>query len=350
MNFKTANVNAAISAVSEGITPTSYIVLSTTITLCVSEGNLYLVTNPDDSEVWFSAKVGSISEPFTPVSVDGAQFMKAIACCGETCSISRVDDSLIINNGKGDLKLPILVDDNGNDAFHPFFTPSGTDVVVKNLDELKMVSANASKTMDSIALRHIYTDNDCSFTSDGVNISKGPGITGIPMLITGRMQSFFNKHADTVIKDSGDYFWFVSANDGCEARFTKAFQDFIEQFPLDVLQGEFQQEVEHSVLIDMAAFRNSMGFLGVIADAADDYAVTIAQENPNELILKCKQSVQKIPCESVAGSGPWEVAVDCTAANSKFNQYDGKVQLDVYASQLACVGPVTTSIGLIIDD
>jgi hypothetical protein len=129
-----------------------------------------------------------------------------------------------------------------------------------------------------------------------------------------------------------------------------AFQDFIEQFPLDVLQGEFQQEVEHGVLIDMAAFRNSMGFLSVIADAADDYAVTIAQETTNELILKCKQSVQKIPCESVAGEGPWEIAVDCTAANGKFNQYDGKVQLDVYRSQIACVGPVTTSIGLIIDD
>ena len=45
-----------------------------------------------------------------------------------------------------------------------------------------------------------------------------------------------------------------------------------------------------------------------------------------------------------------EIAVDCTAANGKFNQYDGKVQLDVYHSQIACIGPVTTSIGLIIDD
>ena len=76
--------------------------------------------------------------------------------------------------------------------------------------------------------------------------------------------------------------------------------------------------------------------------------VTVSQETPDKLILKCADSVQEIPCTSVKGEGPWSIEVDCLSANSRFAAYDGVVQLDVYESQLACVGPVTTSIGLII--
>ena len=58
--------------------------------------------------------------------------------------------------------------------------------------------------------------------------------------------------------------------------------------------------------------------------------------------------MQRIPCEQLNGDGPWKVVIDCSAAVKKFGQYTGKVQLDVYDTMLALVGPVTTSIGLLV--
>lgn len=349
MICKKANLDTALAAVSEGLTPNSYVILATTVTLHIADGNLYLITEPDDGEVWYSAKVGATTEAFPTVSVDGAKFSKAISYCSEAVELTTTEDSLIIKNEKGTLKLPILVDDMNNPAAHEFFTKTGTQLVVNHLNQLKMLCGTLSKTMDSIAERCVYTDSECSFATDEINISKGDSLVSTPILLSARMVSYCSKHSDVQIFDAGDdYFWFVSEETGSAARFSKVFQDFIPQFPLDSLKGEFANEVKHSLNVDMNSFLNSMQFLAIVADSANDYSVTVSQETPDELILKCADSIQKVPCKTVKGDGPWSVEVDCLSANARFASYDGLVQLDVYDSQLACVGPVTTSIGLII--
>lgn len=348
MICKTANLSAAISAVSEGLTPTSYVAQATAITLHVSEGSVYLITEPDDGEVWYSAKVGTTNEAFPSVSVEGTKFIKAVSYCDETVELTATEDSLIIKNAKGTLKLPILVDDEGNNVCHDFYTPAGNQLKVGHLNQIKMLCNTLSKTMDAISERCIYTDADCSCSTDEINISMGDSIVDTPMLLSARMVNFCTKHADVKIYDAGaEFFWFVSEESGSSVRFSKVFQDFIPEFPLDAIKNEFTNEIRHSITIDMSSFLNSMQFLAIVADSANDYSVTVSQESPNELILQCADSIQKIPCTSVKGEGPWSIAVDCISANARFAPYDGMVQLDVYESQLACVGPVTTSIGLI---
>lgn len=349
MICKKTALDTALAAVSEGLTANSYVILATTVTLHVADGNLYLITEPDDGEVWYSAKVGPTSEAFPTVSVDGAKFTKAISYCDDTVELTATSDTLLIKNAKGTLKLPILVDDAGQPAAHEFFVKSGTPLAVNNLNQLKMLTGTISKTMDSIAERCIYTDGECSFATDEVNISKGDSLVSTPILMSARMISYCSKHGDVQIYDAGtEYFWFVSEETGAAARFSKVFQDFIPQFPLASLKAEFANPVLHSVTVDMVSFLNSMQFLAIVADSANDYSVTVSQESPTELILKCADSIQKVPCTTVAGDGPWSVEVDCLSANARFSAYDGVVQLDVYESQLACVGPVTTSIGLIV--
>ena len=93
MICKKTNLDTALAAVSEGLTPNSYVILATTITLHVAEGNLYLITEPDDGEVWYSAKVGA-AESFPTVSVDGAKFSKAISYCDETVELTATEDEL----------------------------------------------------------------------------------------------------------------------------------------------------------------------------------------------------------------------------------------------------------------
>lgn len=346
MICKKTNLDIAIASVSEGLTPNSYVLLSTTITLHVADGNLYLITEPDDNEVWYSAKVGAVSEEFPSVSVDGAKFIKAISFCDENVELTATEDTLLIKNAKGTLKLPILIEDDKL-LVHEFFTKSGTQLTVNHLNQLKMLTGTLSKTMDSIAERCVYTDAEGSFATDEINISKGDSLVNTPVLLSARMVSYCSKHSDVQIFDAGEDFWFVSEESGSAAKFSKVFQDFIPQFPLEGLKAEFANKVLHSVTVDMSSFLNSMQFLAIVADSAKDYSVTVCQETPDELILKCSDSIQKVPCKSVAGDGPWSVEVDCVSANARFSGYDGVVQLDVYQSQLACVGPVTTSIGLI---
>ena len=68
MICKKTNLDTALAAVSEGLTPNSYVILAQTVTLHVADGNLYLITEPDDGEVWYSAKVGATTEAFPTVS------------------------------------------------------------------------------------------------------------------------------------------------------------------------------------------------------------------------------------------------------------------------------------------
>lgn len=348
MLCRKSGLDTALASVSEGLTANSYVILATTITLHIADGNLYLITEPDDGEVWYSAKVGPTTESFPTVSVDGAKFLKAISFCDETVELIATEDTLIIKNSKGTLNLPILVDDDGNAAAHEFFAPTGTQLKVDNLNQLKMLTGTLSKTMDSIAERCVYTDGECSFATDDINISKGDSLVSTPILLSARMVSYCTKHSDVQIYDAGDeYFWFVSEESNSAARFSKVFQDFIPQFPLNALKEEFTNAIKNSVTVDMNSFLNSMQFLAIVADSANDYSVTVSQETPDELILKCADSIQKVPCKSVRGEGPWSIEVDCLSANARFSAYDGVVQLDVYESQLACVGPVTTSIGRI---
>ena len=351
MQFKKADLDSAVSAVSEGLSNNSYVKLSTTITLYPSEGKLYLVTCPEDGEVWYSAEVGDITEQCSAVSVDGAQFGKAISCCSDVVELKITEDSLIINNGKGELKLPIVIDDDVKaPAHHDFFVPTGDALTVAHLNQLKLVRGSTLQTMDSIALKTVYTDADVSFSTDGGNISKGDSIVNVPMLLSERMLSFLGKHGDIAVLDAGqEFFWFVSEKDKCNARFVKLFQDFLPEFPVDELKGEFSKPVKYSVNVDLSILIKALSFLSVVASGTDDYAVQLAQEQPNELIISCGASnVQKLPCEQITGDGPWSVTIDCTSAMKKFGQYSGKVQLDVYDSQLALVGPVTTAIGLLV--
>ena len=348
MICKKENLSAALAAVSEGLTPNSYVILATTITLHVADGNLYLITEPDDGEVWYSCKVGATGESFPTVSVDGAKFSKAISVCDSDVELTATEDALIIKNSKGTLKLPILVDDEGVAAAHAFFTPSGTELKVDNLDQLKMLTATLSKTMDSIAERCVYTDSECSFATDDIDISKGDSLVNEPILLTARMISYISKHKDVRIFTVDDYFWFVSDESGSAARFAKVFQEFIPNFPLEGIKNEFTNPILHSVQVDMNSFLNSVQFLVIVADAAQDYSIEVSQESPEELILKCAESVQKVPCKPIKGDGPWSITVDGMRVISRFGAYsDGIVQLDVYESQLACEGPVTTSVGLI---
>lgn len=349
MICKKSNLDTALAAVSEGLVANSYVILATTVTLHVANGALYLITEPDDGEVWYSAKVGNTTENFPTVSVDGAKFSKAISYCGETVELVPTADTLLIKNDKGTLQLPILVDDQGEAAAHEFFEKTGTQLTVGNLQQLKLLTGTLSKTMDSIAERCVYTDADCSYATDEINISKGDSLVSTPILLSSRMISYCTKHPDVQIYDAGnDYFWFVSEDSGSAARFSKVFQDFIPNFPLEGLKNEFEQNILHSVTVDMKSFLNSMQFLAIVADSANDYSVTVSQETPDELILRCADSIQKVPCKSVKGDGPWSISVDCLSANARFSAYDGVVQLDVYESQFACVGPVTTSIGVIL--
>lgn len=349
MICKKSNLDMAISVVSEGLTPNSYVLLTTGITLHVFEGNLYLITAPDENDSWYCAKVGAVSEEFPTVSVDGAKFTKAITFCDENVELTATEDTLMIKNAKGTLKLPLLVDDDGNLLKQAWFTKSGTQLTVGHLNQLKMLTGTLSKTMDSVAERCIYTDSECSFATDEINISKGDSLVSTPILLSPRMVSYCSKHSDVQIFDAGaEDFWFVSEESGSAVKFSKVLQDFIPQFPLAGLKTEFANPVLHSVTVDIKSLLNSFQLLSIVADSAKDYSVTVSQETPEELILKCSDSIQKVPCKSIAGDGPWSVEVDCVSANARFSGYDGMVQLDVYASQLACVGPVTTSIGLIV--
>lgn len=350
MQFKKADLDGAVSAVSEGLSNNSYVKLSTTITLYPSDGKLFLVTYPEDGEVWYSAEVGEITEQCSPISVDGAQFAKAISCCSDVVSLTITADSLVIDNGKGELKLPIVLGDDNAPAHHDFFTPAGDALTVAHLNQLKLVSNSTMQTMDSIALKTVYTDAEVSFSTDSLNISKGDSIVNVPMLLSGRMLSFLGKHGDTEIFDAGqEFFWFKSEKDKCNARFSKLFQDFLPEFPVEPLKEEFAKPVKNSVNVDISGFLKALSFLSVVTSGTDDYAVSLSQEQPNELILSCgTANVQRIPCEQLNGDGPWKVVIDCSAAVKKFGQYTGKVQLDVYDTMLALVGPVTTSIGLLV--
>ena len=351
MQFKKSDLDNAVAAVSEGLSNNSYVKLSTTISLYPSNGKLFLVTAPEDGEVWYSAEVGTMDEECPAVSVDGAQFAKAVSCCSDIVSLKITNDSLIIGNGKGELTLAIVIDDDTNKpACHDFFTPTGDALTVAHLNQLKLVSGSTMQTMDSIALKTVYTDADVAFSTDQSNISKGDSIVNVPMLLSARMLSFLGKHGDTAVLDAGqEFFWFVSEKDKCVARFSKLFQDFLPEFPVEELKSVFAQPVKYSVNIDLAVFIKALNFLSVVASGTDDYAVTLAQEQPGELIISCgANNMQKIPCEQLSGDGPWSVSIDCTSAVKKFSQYNGKVQLDVYNDQLALVGPVTTAIGLLI--
>lgn len=351
MLCKKTALDTALAVVAPGLTPNSYVILATSITLHIADGVLYLISAPDDGEVWYSAKVGETTQSFPTVSVDGAKFTKAISYCGDAeVELTATEDSLIIKNSKGTLKLPILVDDDtGEAAAHEFATPSGEELTVQNLDQLKLLTGTLSKTMDSVAERCVYTDSEVSFGTDEINISKGASLVSMPMLLSARMVDFCKKYNDVQIFNAGDVFWFISKEVGAAARFSNVFQDFIPQFPLEGLKSEFEGGITNSVQVNMADFMSSMQFLAIVADSANDNSVMVSQENPEELTLTCADSVQKIPCKCIKSEDkPWSISVDCLSAIARFGAYDGYVQLDVYGSMLACVGPVTTSIGIIV--
>lgn len=350
MICKKTALDTALAVVAPGLTPNSYVILATTITLHIADGALYLISAPDDGEVWYSGKVGDTTETFPTVSVDGAKFTKAVSYCGdESIELIPTEDSLLIKNSKGTLKLPILVDDSGEPAAHEFATPTGDELTVQNLDQLKLLTGTLSKTMDSVAERCVYTDSEVSFGTDEINISKGASLVSMPMLLSARMVDFCKKYSDVQIFNAGDVFWFVSKESGAAARFSNVFQDFIPSFPLDGLKEEFAGGITNSVQVNMADFMSSMQFLAIVADSANDNSVIVSQpDGPDELVLTCADSVQKIPCKCIKSQDkPWSIAVDCLSAIARFGAYDGYVQLDVYNSMLACVGPVTTSIGII---
>ena len=69
--------------------------------------------------------------------------------------------------------------------------------------------------------------------------------------------------------------------------FSKLFQDFLPEFPVELLKEEFAKPVKNSVNVDISGFLKALSFLSVVTSWYDDYAVSLSQEQPNELILSC---------------------------------------------------------------
>ena len=352
MRISIENMNEALSFVKPGLSANSYIQLAGTISLLVKDEELYFITEPDDGEVKYQTsvcKVPGVAD--TAVAVNGFQLLEAINTCkGESVDLDIGDDKLSINNGRGDLYLSILVDDDGQKVANTLDAIEGTEVTVSTTDPLKLVTSCLSGTMDNLAIRNVYCAPGVTLASDLVNIAKGPEVVNTEMLVTGRMRDFLLRFPDCKFLDSEQHFTFVSGNK--QAIFTKGFQEYIEEFPVEALQAEFEQTKQHSFQVDMEQFLNALSFLKVTTNSVNDYAVKLKAAGPDCIELESEHGSQQVLKVTwlTAENGPWEVSFDCVSALSRFNFADGVRQIDIYESQIACVGPIEVSLGLILED
>jgi len=352
MKLNVEAINNALSFVKAGISPNSYIQMASTITLLVHEGKLYFITEPDDMEVKFQSKVADVVDQFedVAVAVNGTQFIQAISTCSDKIDLQILEDKISIDNGRGALYLPLLIDDDGKKLANTLGEVAGDAVKVNSPDCLKLVTTCLSTTMDNIAIRNVYCGAGVTLASDLVNIAKGPEVLPIELLVTDRMRTLLLKFPDCKFLNSEQFYTIVAGNN--VAIFTKTFQDYLNEFPVKELQAEFSQNKEHSFTVDMGAFLNALSFLKVTTDSVNDYAVKLRAAGPDSIELESEHgSIQKLAVTWITQeNGPWEVSFDCVSALSRFAFADGIRQIDVYASQIACVGEIEVSLGLIAED
>ena len=259
MKIQVEKLNDALSFVKAGLTANSYIELASNISILVQNGDLYFVTEPDDGEVKYQTKVCSVGEG-TPiadkcVAVDGFQFIQAVSTCKDASVDLEIEtDRIALNNGRGSLYLPLLVDDAGELVFNSRDDVQGEPLTVSNTEVLKLVTSCLANTMDNIAMRNIYCNKGITLTSDQVNIAKGPEVLSDEVLVTTRMREFLLKYPDCKVLVSDDKFTMVAENK--EALFTKGFQDYLEEFPVEALVDEFAKQKLHSFTVDMEQFLN----------------------------------------------------------------------------------------------
>lgn len=350
MKIKLESITEALGFVKPGLSPNSYIQLAGTITILVKDNNLYFITEPDDGEVKYQTKVCEIEHENKAVAVNGFQFVQAISTCnGNEVELEILEDKVSIDNGRGALYLPFLVDDSGNKVSNTLGVIEGEPVKVGNVEPLKLVTSCLSNTMDNLAIRNVYCAEGVTLASDLVNIAKAPEVVGTEMLVTARMRDFLLRYPECKLLNSDNAFTLISGNK--EAIFTKEFQAYIEEFPVKEVQNEFEQNKEHSFRVDMGEFLNALSFLRVTTNSVNDYRVMLKAAGPDCIELESEHgSKQVLKVEWLTEeTGPWEVPFDCVSALSRFNFADGVRQIDVYQSMISCVGPIEVSLGLIED-
>lgn len=352
MKIEVEKLNDALSFVKAGLTANSYIELAGTISILIKDGNLFFVTEPDDGEVKYQTRVCQVQgEADRCAAVDGFQLIQAVSTCsGTSVDIEIEEDRLAINNGRGSLYLSILVDDSGEIVSNTREEVSGDAISVGNTEVLKLVTSCLSTTMDNISLRNIYCNNGVTLASDTVNIAKGPEVLSTEMLVTSRMRDFLLKYPECKVLVSDDRFTMIQGDK--EALFTKSFQDYLEEFPVEALEEEFAKKKLHSFTVDMEQFLNALSFLRVTTNSVNDYAVTLRAAGPSCIELESDHgSKQSLPVTWLTEeNGPWEIQFDCVSALARFAFADGVRQVDVYESQIAVVGPVEVSLGLVAED
>lgn len=352
MKIKLDALNDALNFVKAGLSPNSYIQLASTITLLASGGNLYFVTEPDDGEVKYQARVCSTDlQDGTAVAVDGVQFTQAVGTCmGTEIGLEIQTDKIAIDNGRGSLYLSILVDDDGTPVYNTLGVIEGTDVKVNATDPLKLVTACLSNSMDNIAVRNIYCNQNVTLASDLVNIARAGSVIEDEVLVTQRMREFLLKYPDCKFMKSDSYLTLVA--DSKAALFTKGFQQYIEEFPVQEVEAEFQQKKNHSFTVDMEQFLNALSFLRVATNSVNDYAVALRANGPDSIELESDHGSKQLLKVTwlTEENGPWEVSFDCVSALSRFAFASGVRQIDIYDSMIACVGDIEVGLGLIVDE
>lgn len=352
MKIKVEAINEALSFVKSGLSANSYIQLAGTVTLLLKEGNLYFITEPDDGEVKYQTAVCEVAGAAdTAVAVNGFQLLQAMSTChGDFVDIDIQEDRVALDNGRGALYLSILIDDDGNKVANCLDEVAGEDVSVGETEPLKLVTSCLSGTMDNLAIRNVYCAPGVTLASDLVNIAKGPEVANTEMLVTGRMRDFLLKFPEAKFLNSEEHFTFIAGDK--QAIFTKGFQDYIDEFPVEALMAEFQQNKLHSFTVDMEQFLNALSFLRVTTNSVNDYEVKLRASGPDSIELESEHgSTQRLKVTWLTQeNGPWEVAFDCVSALSRFAFADGIRQIDIYESQIACVGPIEVSLGLIMED
>ena len=351
MKISTETINVALGFVKPGLSANSYIQLASTISMLISQNELYFVTEPDDGEVKYQTKVCSVTAPDVAIAVNGFQFIQAVGTCtGPTVELQILPDKLSLDNGRGALFLPLLVGDDGKTVSNTLGVVAGEPVKISDTDPLKLVTSCLSGTMDNLAIRNVYCGPGITLASDLVNIAKGLEVLDTEMLVTSRMRDFLLRFADCKFLKSDTAYTLVSGD--CVAIFNLGFQEYLPEFPVQALTDEFNRAKEHSFTVDMSQFLNALSFLRVTANSVNDYAVTLKASGPDSIQLESDHgSTQTLKVQWLTEeTGPWSVSFDCVSALSRFNFADGIRQVDVYESQIACVGPIEVSLGLILED
>lgn len=351
MRIKVETVDTAVSFVKAGLSANSYIQLAGTITMLIQGGKLYFITEPDDGEVKYQTAVCDVTDADCAVAVNGFQLIQAVStCAGEFLDLEILDDKISLDNGRGALYLPILVDDDGKPVANTLDVVEGEDVKMSNTEPLKLVTGCLSQTMDNLAIRNVYCAPGVTLASDLVNIAKAPEVIAKEMLVTARMREFLLRFPECTLLDSETHFTFIA--EGKEAIFSKSFQDYLEDFPVAALEAEFEQQKLHSFTVDMSQFLNALSFLRVTTNSVNDYAVKLTAAGPDSIKLTSDHGSQQVLKVNwlTPESGEWSVSFDCVSALARFAFADGVRQIDVYDSQIACVGAIDVSLGLIVDD